>query len=142
MREHYVFITTDTEKTGRQIIAAYEMRPEIEEGCRQIKDFRRLENFKSTKLSLIAFHMECTLLGYLMFQLYAGSEEGKRRAGQSLPVIVKIRERKRGSPAPPCSVIVYSGGSFGVFAFLEFLQLYAALPAGIRLQFDGILSLV
>jgi hypothetical protein len=57
-------------------------------------------------------------------------------------VIVKTWEQKRGSPAPPTSVIVYSGGSFGVFAFLEFIQLYAALPADIRLQLDGILSLV
>jgi hypothetical protein len=140
--EYYVFVTTDTEKTARQIILAYEMRPEIEEDYRQLKDFWRLEDFKSTKLSLIAFHMVCTLLGYLLFQLYVGSEEGKRWAGQSLPVIVKTWGRKRGSPAPPSSVIVYSGGSFGIFAFLEFIQLYATLSADIRLQLDGILSLV
>jgi hypothetical protein len=140
--EYYVFITTDTEKTARQIILAYEMRPEIEEDYRQLKDFWQLEDFKSRKLSLIAFHMVCTLLGYLMFQLYVGSEEGERWAGQSLPVIVKTWERKRGSPARPSSVIVYSGESFGIFAFLEFVQLYAVLPADIRLQLDGILSLV
>jgi hypothetical protein len=118
------------------------MRPEIEEDYRQLKDFWRLEDFKSTKLPLIAFHLVCTLLGYLLFQLYVGTEEGKRWAGQSLPVIVKTWERKRGSPAPPGSVIVYSDGSFAVFAFLEFLQLYATLPIDIRLQLDGILSLV
>jgi hypothetical protein len=140
--EYYVFITTDTEKTARQIILAYEMRPEIEEDYRQLKDFWQLEDFKSTKLSLIAFHLVCTLLGYLMFQLYVGTEEGERWAGQSLPVIVKTWERKRGSPAPPGSVIVYSGGSFGIFAFLEFIQLYATLSADIRLQLDAILSLV
>jgi hypothetical protein len=33
-------------------------------------------------------------------------------------------------------------GSFGTFAFLEFIQLYTALPADIRLKLDGILSLV
>jgi hypothetical protein len=77
-----------------------------------------------------------------MFQLHVGSEEGERWAGQSLPVIVKTWERRRGTPAPPSAVIVYSGGSFGIFAFLEFIQLYAALPADIRLQLDGILSLV
>jgi hypothetical protein len=134
--EHYVFVTTDTEKTARHIILAYEMWPEIEE------DYRQLKDFKSTKLSLIAFHMVCTLLGYLLFQLYVGSEEGERWAGQSLPVIVKTWERKRGSPTPPSWVIVYSGESFGIFAFLEFIQLYAALPVDIRLRLDGILSLV
>jgi hypothetical protein len=140
--EHYVFITTDTEKTARQIMLAYEMRPEIEEDYRQLKDFWRLEDFKSTKLTLITFHIVCTLLGYLLFQRYVGSEEGKRWAGQSLPVIVKTWERKRGSPASPSSVIVYSGENFGIFAFVEFIRLYATLPANIRLQLDGILSLV
>jgi hypothetical protein len=140
--EYYVFVTTDTEKTARQIILASEMRPEIEEDYRQLKDFWQLEDFKSTKLPLIAFHLVCTLLGYLLFQLYVGTEEGERWAGQSLPVIVKTWERKRGSPAPPSSVIVYSDGSFAVFAFLEFLQLYATLPIDIRLQLDRSLSLL
>jgi hypothetical protein len=66
--EYYVFVTTDTEKTARQIILAYEMRPEIEEDYRQLKDFWCLEDFKSRKLSLRAFHVVCTLLRYLMFQ--------------------------------------------------------------------------
>jgi hypothetical protein len=38
--------------------------------------------------------------------------------------------------------MVYSGESFGVFAFLEFLLLYATFSTGIRLRLDGILSLV
>jgi hypothetical protein len=42
----------------------------------------------------------------------------------------------------PCAGNPESVNSFGVFAFLEFLQLYATLPAGIGLQLDGILSLV
>jgi hypothetical protein len=58
--EYYVVVTTDTEKTARHIILAYEMRPEIEEDYRQLKDFWQLEDFKSTKLSLIAFHLVYT----------------------------------------------------------------------------------
>jgi hypothetical protein len=38
--------------------------------------------------------------------------------------------------------MVYSGGSFGIFGFLEFIHPYATLSADIRLQLDGILSLV
>ena len=34
--EEYGFVTADTEKTARQIIPAYEMRPEIEEDYRQL----------------------------------------------------------------------------------------------------------
>lgn len=46
---------------------ACEMRPEIEEDCRQLKNFWNLEDFKSTKLCLITFHIICVLLGCLMF---------------------------------------------------------------------------
>ncbi|GMO43895.1 MAG: hypothetical protein Ta2B_24570 [Termitinemataceae bacterium] len=87
--EYYVFITTDTTKTARQIICAYEMRPEIEEDYRQLKDFWNLEDFKSTKLCLITFHIICVLLGYLMFQIYVATDEGKKYSGKSLPVIIK-----------------------------------------------------
>jgi hypothetical protein len=53
--EYYVFVTTDTTKTARQIIKTYELRPEIEEDYRQLKDFWALEDFKSTKNNIIAF---------------------------------------------------------------------------------------
>jgi hypothetical protein len=76
-----MFITTDTEKTARQIILAYEMRPEIEEDYRQLKDFWQLEDFKNRKLSLIAFHIVCTLLGYLLFQCMWGVRKGSGGRG-------------------------------------------------------------
>lgn len=50
--EYYVFMTTDVEKTAKQIISIYEIRLEIEENYRQIKDFWKLEDFKSTKYNL------------------------------------------------------------------------------------------
>ena len=100
--EYYVFVTTDTTKTAKQIIQTYELRPEIEEDYRQLKDFWRLEDFKSTKINVIAFHIVCTLLGYLMFQIYVGTEEGERWSGKSLPVIVK----KYIPPDKPKSVII------------------------------------
>ncbi len=42
-------MTTDTTKTVRQIVQTYELRPEIEEDFRQMKDFWKLSGFKSTK---------------------------------------------------------------------------------------------
>lgn len=50
-------MTTDTEKTAKQIIKTYEMRLEIEEDFRQMKDFWKLEDFKSTKYNYITYHM-------------------------------------------------------------------------------------
>jgi hypothetical protein len=136
--EYYVFVTTDTTKTAKQIIMTYELRPEIEEDYRQLKDFWKLEDFKSTKIHVIAFHIVCTLLGYLMFQLYIGTEEGSKWSGKSLPVINK----KYIPPAKPKAVIVYTGQYFAVFKFVEFLHIYTSLDAVIRAQLDSVLLLL
>ena len=138
--EYYAFITTDTTKTAGQIIKAYEMRPEIEEDYRQLKDFWCLEDFKSTKLCLIKFHIVCVLLGYLMFQIYVTTDEGKKYAGKSLPVIAKNWNYGKNKVSYPQAVIVYAEPYFGIFPFLEFLQLYASLGIPIREQLDPILA--
>jgi hypothetical protein len=136
--EYYVFVTTDTSKSAKQIIQTYELRPEIEEDSRQLKDFWKLEDFKSTKINVIAFHIVCTLLGYLMFQIYVGTEDGLCWSGKSLPVILK----KYIPPVKPKSVIVYSGQYFAVFPFIEFLRIYASLNLIARSNLDEILSLL
>ena len=136
--EYYVFVTTDTDKTAKQIIQAYELRPEIEEDYRQLKDFWGLEDFKSTKINVIAFHIVCTLLGYLMFQLYVSTEEGSRWSGRSLPVIMK----KYIPPDKPKTVIVYSGHCFAIFTLVEFLRLYASLETHAQVTLNSVLSLL
>jgi hypothetical protein len=136
--DYYVFVTTDTSKSAKHIIQTYELRPEIEEDYRQLKDFWRLEDFKSTKINVIAFHIVCTLLGYLMFQIYVTTEEGSRFTGKSLPVIIK----KYIPPEKPKSVIIYSGMYFAVFTFVEFLHLYASLGVAVRSQLDSVLMLL
>jgi len=136
--EYYVFVTTDIAKSAKQIIQTYELRPEIEEDYRQLKDFWKLEDFKSTKINVIAFHIVCTMLGYLMFQIYVGTEEGLCWSGKSLPIILK----KYIPPVKPKAVIVYSGQYFAVFPFIEFLHIYASLDADSRHKLDGVLSLL
>jgi len=119
-------VTTDIEKSAKQIIQTYELRPEIEEDYRQLKDFWCLENFKSTKIKVIAFHIVCTLLGYFMFQLYVGMEEGRCWSGKSLPIILK----KYVPPEKPKAVMIYKDQYFAVFGFVAFLHLYASLDQG------------
>jgi hypothetical protein len=138
--EYYVFVTTDTSKTAGQIIKAYEMRPEIEEDYRQLKDFWCLEDFKSTKLCLITFHLVCVLLGYLLFQIYVATDEGKKYAGKSLPVIAKNWNSGKNKISYPKSVIIYAEPYFGIFPFLEFLQLYAAMELPTRELLNTILA--
>jgi len=134
---YYVFLTTDTSKTAKQIINTYELRPEIEEDYRQIKDFWKLEDFKSTKYNFITFHIVMTLIGYMYFQLFKNMEEGSKYSGKSLPLIIKnYKEDKQKS------VIIYSGQYFGVFSFIEFIQLYAGCSADVRKLLDPTLALV
>ncbi|AEE97492.1 hypothetical protein [Mahella australiensis] len=115
----------------------YELRPEIEEDYRQIKDYWRLEDFKSTKYNFIAFHIVMLLIGYLYFQLYKEAEEGYKYAGKSLPVAMK-KYTKEG----PKFVIIYSGQYFGIFGFLEFIQLYASCGIEVKQYLDPILAKV
>ncbi len=130
----FVFMTTDTNRTARQIINTYELRPEIEEDFRQMKDFWKLEDFKSTKYNYITYHIIMTLIGYLYFQLYKNLEEGRACIGKSLPVVAKNYKEKR-----PKSVVIYVGQYFGIFPFLEFLQLYAECTLEVRRLLDRIL---
>jgi hypothetical protein len=67
--KYHVFITTDLSKSAKSIIKTYELRPEIEEDFRQLKDFWRLDDLKSTKYLFIVFHIVMVLLGYLFFQI-------------------------------------------------------------------------
>lgn len=131
----YVFMTTDTTKTARQIIQTYELRPEIEEDFRQMKDFWKLEDFKSTKYNYISYHIVMTLNGYLYFQVYKNLEEGQAYIGKSLPVVVKNHKETK-----PNTVVIYVGQFFGIFPFLEFLRLYAECPLKVRQLLDPILG--
>lgn len=135
--DYFVFMTTDTERTARQIINTYELRPEIEEDFRQMKDFWKLTDFKSTQYNYITYHIVMTLTGYLYFQLYKNMEEGRAFIGKSLPVVIKNYKETR-----PKSVVIYSGQYFGIFPFLEFLQLYAECTLEVRLLLDPILAKV
>ena len=136
--DYYVFVTTDISKSAKQIIQTYELRPEIEEDYRQLKDFWQLEDFKSTKIDVIAFHIICTLMGYFFFQLYVCTDEGECWLGKTLPVIIK----KYIPPDKPKSVIVYTDRHFAVFPFIEFLHLYASLEINARSVLDAAFSVL
>lgn len=135
--KYFVFMTTDTTKTARQIIQTYELRPEIEEDFRQMKDFWKLSDFKSTKYNYITFHIIMTLTGYLYFQIYKNLEEGQAYAGKSLPVVAKNYTETK-----PKSVVIYSGQYFGIFPFLDFLKIYAECTLEVRELLDPILAKV
>lgn len=115
--KYYVFLTTDMSKSAKEIILTYQLRPEIEEDFRQIKDFWKIEDFKSTKLKVISFHIVCVLFGYLFYQLYLLTSEGEKYTGKCLPVILKNYQRKYRS-----YLIIYSGDYFCIMRLKEFLK--------------------
>lgn len=96
------------------------MRPEIEEDYRQLKDFWKIEDFKSTKLNMILFHIVCVLFGYLFYQLYILLPEGEKYLGKSLPVILKNY-----MPQVQPYVVLYAGYEFGVLTLFELMEFYA-----------------
>ena len=135
--DYHVFMTTDLSVSAKQIIKTYELRPEVEEDYRQLKDFWKLQDFKSTKYVHITFHMSMLLIGYLFFQLYKDTEEGKQYSKKSLPIILKNYVRKK-----KASVVVYAGSYFATFDLLEIMQLYASCGAEVRKHLDVIFSKV
>lgn len=135
--EYYVFMTTDEKVTVKQLIKTYELRPEIEEDYRQLKDFWQLENFKSTKYNFITFHIVMLLIGYSYFQISKNTEEGNKYARKSLLMIIKNYKSEKQK-----QIIIYSGMYFGIFTFLEFIKLYSSCDKSLQEMLDPILAQV
>ena len=116
-------ITNDIELDCKEIIRLYEMRPEIEEDFRQLKDFWGLNIYKSTKYHIISFIILVSLIGYNFYQIYKESEEGKKYIGKSL-----IVEEKHGLyVVKGVRTAIVTKHYFGLFEQEELLDLYAEL---------------
>lgn len=118
-QSYVVFATTDMTKSAEDIIKLYELRTEIEEDFRQLKDFWKLEDFHSTKLNVISFHIVCVLFGYLFYQLYLNTDDGQKYIGKCLPVILKKYKSDFTG-----YLTLYSGNSFCTLSMKEFLVFY------------------
>ena len=133
--EYFVFVTTDLTASAREIISTYELRPEIEEDYRQLKDFWKIEDFKSTKINVILFHVVCVLFGYLFFQLYTLTPEGEEFLHKSLPIILKNY-----LPEVQPYVVLYAGYEFGVLTLFELMDFYAHCTEEIQTLFKNLLN--
>lgn len=133
--KYLVFATTDTSKSARDILKTYSLRPEIEEDYRQLKEFWKIEDFKSTKLNLITFHIVSVLFGYLFYLLYTMLPEGIQFQGKSLPVALKNYVVKVQG-----FIMLYEGGNFGILTLFEMMELYAKSKSAIRNKLKTILE--
>ena len=133
--EYYVFVTTDLRASARDIVTTYELRPEIEEDYRQLKDFWKIEDFKSTKINVILFHVICVLFGYLFFQLYTLLPDGEKFLHKSLPIILKTY-----MPEIQPYVVLYVESEFGVLTLFELMEFYAHCTEEIQKLFKNIMN--
>lgn len=118
-----VIITNDTTLIADEIIRMYEMRPEIEEDFRQLKDFWGLNTYLSTKYHIISFVTFISLLGYNLYQIYKESKEGENYIGKSF--IVEQRQGLYIVKGVRTAIIIDS--YFAMFRQDELLDLYVKL---------------
>lgn len=116
-QRYFVFSTTDMTKNAVEILKMYMLRTEIEEDFRQIKDFWKLEDFKSTRYNFISFHLVCMLFGYLFYQLYLNTEDGQKYVGKCLPAILKSYKQQF-----LAYLVLYSGQYFCTMSMREFVE--------------------
>ena len=134
-QSYAVFVTTDLSKSAKDIIKTYELRTEIEEDFRQMKEFWKLEDFKSTKLNVIAFHLVCVLYGYLFYQLYLSTEDGQCYIGKSLPVILKNQKQQFLG-----YLVLFSGQYFCTMGMREFMEFRDSCSEAIKEFILGFLN--
>jgi hypothetical protein len=132
-KEYFVFVTTDLTKSAKQIVQTYEIRPEVEEQFRQLKDFWEIQSFKSTKLNFISYHITSTLYGYLFYQLYMMFPEGEKYYRKCLPVVLKNY-----IPEPLNYLVFYAGDYFAVLSIIEFAQIYASCDGIAKERFNSL----
>ena len=125
--EYFTFISTDLSMSAKMIVKTYELRPEIEESFRQIKSEWKIEDFKSTKQNFIAFHIICTLFGYLFWELFTMLPEGMQYARKSLPAILKNHR-----PQAFTAVICYVASEFAVFSLSDYAELYTSCGDAVK----------
>lgn len=141
--EKYIYIvvvSTNTELTAGQIIRYYEMRPEIEEDFRQLKDIWKCCNFTSTKYVVIMCHIVMTFLAYNLFNMFKTSKKGKKYINKSM-VTISHEEQRDKIPFYETKYLIVTNGYYCLLEGIELLDLYADCPSEIRDKIRSLLTL-
>jgi len=140
--KYYVFVTSDITKRAKSIINTYQLRPEIEEDYRQKKVYWNLEKFTSKKYNTVAFHIFLTALGFLFYQLFTQTKIGEKYLGKNIQTAFKIfdRDKLREVKAKDARLIIYYNGYFGIFKFIEVMDIYADVPKKTRAKIKKVVQ--
>ena len=115
-------------ENSREAFELYELRPQIEERHRQIKNFWNLNKFSSPYESLIEAHVMFTLLTYSLVQLYLNKKHLCDLANKTIASLKS--EEQMGVN----SVIIYSGNYFAVFDLDDYTEIIVDLSEQARLR--------
>jgi hypothetical protein len=109
--EYWVFSTTNLLRGARGIIREYTTRAECEEDHRQSKgrDWE-MDEYPSTRLVEILYHVLVVLFAYNLGQLYGQTEAGQRFAGKTKRARQREVRRER-----VLQVVVVAGPYYAVF---------------------------
>jgi len=112
---YWVFASTELERSGRGIIRDYEARSECEEDHRQTKgrDWE-MDEFTSTTLVEILYHVIVVLFAYNLCQFYAHTQAGQRYARQTKRA--RLREQRRRG----VRVVVVAGDCYAILTMEDF----------------------
>lgn len=96
--QYMVFITTMLSLTAKNIILTYELRPEQEEDYRQLKsEDWKMDEFTSTNLIDIFYHVILVLLAYNLFIVFANTEKGQDFAKKTIRALKRQMARSKKS---------------------------------------------
>jgi hypothetical protein len=112
---YYVFATTHLQRSARGIVRDYGCRSECEEDHRQIKGPNwEMDEFHSTALVEVIFHVLMVLWAYNLAQVYGETEAGQRFAGKTKRARQREVRRER-----ELRVVVIAGGEYAVLPHWE-----------------------
>jgi len=133
--EYWVFAATALERSGRGIIRDYESRSECEEDHRQTKGPEwELDEYLSTKLVEILYHVLLVLFAYNLCQLYAQTDAGQRYLGQTK------RARRRAARRQGLQVVAVAGSEYAVFDWLTVAGLLVGAEGSARERLQALIQ--
>lgn len=122
--DHWVFGDTRLNENARRTIQTYELRPEIEEDHKQWKDGPwNMDEFTSTNLVQILYHVICVLLAYNLQKVYANTQAGQEYASKTLRQLRRQQMRNH-----EVSMLVCAGEYYGIYNAKYLIWILLGLP--------------
>ena len=133
---YWVFATTNLARAAKGIIQDYEVRSECEEDHRQTKGPNwELDQFTSTSLVEILFHVLGVLFASNLCQLYGLTEAGQRFAGNTK----KARQRQL-RRAGERRVVVVAGSFYAVLPELDVHEVLLEVEGAARERLKAVVQ--